>query len=240
MDVKRLHEAERTWIAPDTGEVITVNQASWQANDRRIAVSQRQRALLAAAGQDGPEARWYVLQVRRGADNCVNNLLADANIEHWMPSKLVDQKHRGGRKGPKPEAKLVAFLPGYLFVKVVWCPPCWEALIGIKGVHDVIGSAERPTPVMDDRLLKLRAFIEKDPTAVKVLTNALETGDRVRIESGPFASYWGFVDQVFENGRALIDVMIFGRSTSVELDVAQVSKSEYRTVPRTSRKSRTR
>ena len=237
-NAKRLNDAERVWVSPETGEVINVDRA-WQASDKRIAISRRQSALLAAAGMDGPEARWYVLQLRRGADIVVDNSLKEANIERWMPSKLVEQKHRGGRKGPKPEAKLVPFLPGYLFVKVVWCAPCWEALTGIKGVVDVIGSAERPAPVVEDRLLKLRAFIEKDPAAVETLTNALKAGDRVAIDAGPFASYWGVVDQVFKNGRALIDVMIFGRSTSVDVDIAQVRKSEYPSRPRTSRKSRT-
>lgn len=225
IDKKRLNDGERAWVRQDTGEVINIDRA-WQASDRRIALSRRQQALLAAAGESGPSARWYVLQVARGADIAVDKLLDAARIERWTPSQTIQPKRQGGRKGPKPEPKTVPFLPGYLFVKVIWCAPCWHAISGLKGVSGVIGTPERPTPVSDDRLLKLRAFVEKDPTSIRVLTKALMRGEKVRVDDGPFASFPGVVEKVFDNGRALIEVMIFGRAVSVDLDLAQISKSE--------------
>jgi transcription antitermination factor NusG len=224
-DVKRLNEAEHVWVAPDTGEVINIDRA-WQESDKRIAISRKQQALLAAAGESGPTARWYVLQVKRGADIAVDKLLEEASIEHWTPSQTIQPKRQGGRKGPKPDPKVVPFLPGYLFVKVVWCAPCWEAISGLKGVAGVIGTAEKPAPVPDNRLLKLRAFVEKDPASIQVLTKALVAGDKVRVDDGPFASFPGVVERVCKNGRALVEVMIFGRAVSADLELAQISKSE--------------
>ncbi|HEV2502346.1 MAG TPA: transcription termination/antitermination protein NusG [Mesorhizobium sp.] len=225
MDVKRLHEAERTWIAPDTGEIINIDRA-WQASDRRIAISQRQRALLAAAGQDGPEARWYVLSVGQGADNCVNNLLADAKIEHWMAQQTIVVRRRGRYGMERPKDKTVPFLPGYIFVKVVWCMPCWEALSGLKGVLGIVGGVERPPYVDDAKVLKMRADIENDPEAVKAMLRAINPGDRVSVDDGPFSSFPGVVDTVNENtGRAKVEVLIFGRVVSVDLAIAHISKT---------------
>lgn len=225
-DVKRLNEGgERVWVAPATGEIIDITFA-WQKSDARIALRRREQAMLAAAGQAGPEARWYVLQVRNGADIAVDKALEDANIEHWMAAQTVEVRRRSRYGSCRPVSRTVPFLPGYLFIRVVWCGPCWEALSGLKGVAGVIGSAERPAPVSDDRMLKLRAFVEKDPTSIKVLTNALVKGDKVRVDDGPFASFPGVVEAVNTSGRALIEVMIFGRAVSVDLDLAQITKSE--------------
>lgn len=224
IDVKRLNDGERV-VCRDGGEVINIDRA-WQESDRRIELSRRQRALLAAAGESGPDARWYVLQVAHGADIAVDKQLEEARIERWTPSQTIQPKQRSKRKGPPPAPKTVPFLPGYLFVRVVWCAPCWHAISGLKGVSGVIGTPERPAPVSDDRLLKLRAFVEKDPASIRVLTKALARGEKVRVDDGPFASFPGVVERVFGNGRALIEVMIFGRAVSVDLDVAQISKSE--------------
>lgn len=216
---------ERVHIDPATGEVINVDRA-WQASDRRIAVSRREQALLAAAGMDGPEARWYVLQVEHGADNAVDKSLEDAKIERWMARETVVVRRRGRYGLCRPQPKTVPFLPGYIFVRVVWCAPCWVALAGLKGVVAPLGGAVRPTPVADGKLLKLRASVEHDPEAVKAMMRSFNSGDRVSIDHGPFASFPGEVVSVDDKGRALIEVMLFGQSVSIDLDLAQISKSE--------------
>jgi transcription antitermination factor NusG len=223
-DVKRLNEAERCWADPATGEVINIDRA-WQASDKRIAISRRQRALLAAAGESGPAARWYVLQVERAADIAVEKLLEKARIEHWMAQQTIIVRRRGRYGMERPKEKTVPFLPGYIFVKVVWCAPCWEALSGLKGVVGVIGGAERPPHVPDAKILKMQADVENDPEAIRAMLREINPGDKVSVDDGPFASFPGVVETVSDKGRAKVEVMIFGRIVSVDLDLAQISKT---------------
>lgn len=223
-DVKRLNEnGQRVWLDRQ-GEPINVDRA-WQKHDKRIALSRRQQAMLAAAGMDGPEARWYVLQVAHGADIAVDNSLKEAKIERWMAQETIVVRRRGRFGMMRPKAKTVPFLPGYIFVNVVWCPPCWHALTGIKGVVNVLGGAERPASVPDAKMLKLRADIEHDPEAVKAMLKEFDVGDQVSVDHGPFASFPGVVQSLDGRGRAQIEVLIFGRTVSVDLDLAQISKS---------------
>ncbi|RUM98087.1 transcriptional antiterminator NusG [Pseudaminobacter arsenicus] len=222
IDRKRLSESDYVWL-DRTGEPINIDRA-WQKSDQRIALSRRQQAMLAAAGMDGPEARWYVLQVKRGLDIVVDKALEDANIEHWMAQETIVVRRRGRYGVMRPKAKTVPFLPGYIFVRVVWCGPCWDALSGIDGVASVLGGAERPAPVPADKMLKLRAYVEHDPEAIKSMLREINPGDMVSVDDGPFASFPGEVVAVDDRGRALIEVMIFGRAVSVDLELAQISK----------------
>lgn len=221
---KRLSDGERAWVDPSTGEIINVDRA-WQKSDKRIAVRRREQALLAAAGESGPTARWYVLQVKKGLDIAVDKSLDDARIERWMAQETVVIRRRGRYGMMRPKAKTVPFLPGYIFVNVVWCPPCWHALSGIKGIEGVLGGAEHPAPVPDAKMLKLRAQVEHDPEAIRAMIRQINPGDHVSVDDGPFASFPGVVQSVDDKGRAQIEVMIFGRCVSVGLDLAQVSKS---------------
>jgi transcription antitermination factor NusG len=223
-DVKRLNEAEHVWVAPDTGEVINIDRA-WQESDKRIAISRKQQALLAAAGESGPTARWYVLQVKRGADIAVDKLLEEARIEHWMAQQTIIVRRRGRWGMERPKEKTVPFLPGYIFVKVVWCAPCWEALSGLKGVAGVIGGAESPPQVPDAKMLKMRADVENDPEAIRAMLREINPGDKVSVDDGPFASFPGVVEAVNDKGRAKVEVLIFGRVVSVDLDLAQIRKT---------------
>jgi transcription antitermination factor NusG len=222
-DRRRLDTAERAWFDRN-GEPINIERA-WQESDRRIAMSRRQRALLAAAGESGPAARWYILQVKRGADIAVDKLLEEARIEHWIAQETKVVRRRGRYGMCRPKAMTVPFLPGYIFIKVIWCAPCWEAIAGLKGVVGMIGGAERPSQVPEDKLRKLQAFVQHDPEAIRAMLRKFNPGDKVSVDDGPFASFPGEVVDVDDRGRAVIEVMLFGRPVRTDLSIAQISKS---------------
>jgi transcription antitermination factor NusG len=219
---KQLSESNRVWL-DQKGEPINVDRA-WQKSDRRIALTQRDRALLAAAGMDGPEAQWYVLRIDYGMDKAVDKALDVANVERCMLVLKMDAKRRGKRKYQKLEQVNMPAFPGYLFVKVVACPATWAGLQTIDGVVGPIGGADRPAPISASEITKLQAKIEKDPKAIAVLTNALLVGDKVMIDDGPFASFEAIVLMVGETDRIRVETGIFGRPVPIDLDLAQVTK----------------
>jgi transcriptional antiterminator NusG len=194
--------------------------------ERRARLTRRSQALLAAAGEDCDGRHWYVLRVAHHAEKAVDNLLKEAGIERWLPISEVVTVRRSGRGNRPCDVRAVLAWPGYIFVKVVNLPQTWAALAKVDGVFSVIGTAERPAPVSDMEVLKLKAWLEEDEEAIEILTDALEVGEAVTVDDGPFASFPGTVVEWSDNGRVKIEVLIFGREVLVDLDLAQISKSD--------------
>jgi transcriptional antiterminator NusG len=217
-DVKRLSEAE----------AINLDRC-YAASDRQLAANRRQQALLAAAAEDGTGRRWAIARVAHKRENDVDKSLSAALIDHWLPLCKADQVQHGGRAGSKKDAFWVVAWPGYIFVRIADDPRAWAGLASIKHVVSVLGVDGSPFFTGDDMILKIKAELATLKALRKNAGTQFAEGDVVLVTDGPFASFPGRVDAIGEGShsdRARVEVMIFGRSVPVELDLAQLAKGE--------------
>jgi transcriptional antiterminator NusG len=125
------------------------------------------------------------------------------------------QKRRSERK----------FFPGYVLVQMDMSDETWHLVKNVPRVMGFIGvSGTKPTPISDreaEQILgRMREGAEKPRP--KVL---FEVGEVVRVTDGPFTDFNGVVEEVnYEKSRLRVAVLIFGRSTPVELEFDQVEK----------------
>jgi transcription termination/antitermination protein NusG len=87
------------------------------------------------------------------------------------------------------------------------------------------GKSDHPAPISDKEaeaiLQRVQEGVEKPRP--KVL---FAPGEVVRITQGPFADFNAVVEEVdYEKSRLKVAVLIFGRSTPVDLDFGQVEKA---------------
>lgn len=217
-DVKRLNEAES--IGPTDRQSEVLDKA-------RIAMSRRSRALAAAAGDDGSGKRWFIIRVAPHHENDVDKSLSARFIEHWLPLVKADQAAHGGRAGGKSEPIWVLAWPGYLFVRIVDTPQAWAGIASVKHTHKALGLSERAFAVNDEMLMGIKAEL----AMLKKVRGAVGTGfakdEMVKIMEGPMAMQNGRILDLCDGkkeGRALVEVMIFGRAVPFEIDLAKLSK----------------
>ena len=87
------------------------------------------------------------------------------------------------------------------------------------------GQADKPAPITQKEADTILRRIEDSGDAPKPKT-LFEPGEMVRVTDGPFNDFNGVVEEVnYEKSRIQVSVLIFGRSTPVELEFGQVEKT---------------
>jgi transcriptional antiterminator NusG len=173
--------------------------------------------------------RWYVVhaysgfeaQVRRSMEERVNRMgLQDSFGEILVPTEEVVEMREGQKR--RSERK---FFPGYVLVHMELNDDTWHLVKDVPKVLGFIGgTGDRPVPITDKEaetiLQRVQEGVEKPRP--KVL---FEPGEMVRITDGPFNDFNGVVEEVdYEKSKMRVSVLIFGRSTPVELEFGQVEK----------------
>ena len=174
--------------------------------------------------------RWYVVHAYSGFENKVKQSLEErikrAGMEDKFGEILVPTEEvveiRGGQKR-RSERK---FFPGYVLVRMEMDDDTWHLVKEVPRVMGFIGGrSDRPAPISDREaeqiLNRVQEGVEKPRP--KVL---FEVGEVVRVIDGPFTDFNGAVEEVnYEKSRLRVAVLIFGRSTPVELGFDQVEKT---------------
>jgi len=173
--------------------------------------------------------RWYVVHVYSGYENQVKRSLLErirrASMEESFGEILVPTEEvvemRDGQKR-KSDRK---FFPGYVLVQMEMGDATWHLVKDVPRVMGFIGgTSDRPAPISDREAQSILDRIQEgvEKPRPKVL---FEPGEVVRITDGPFNDFNGVVEEVdYEKSRLRVAVLIFGRSTPVELEFGQVEK----------------
>lgn len=175
--------------------------------------------------------QWYVVHAMSGYENRVKEVLLERIKLHKLesdfgqilvPSEEVLELRRGQKKKTKRK-----IFPGYVLVEMVMNDENWHMVRHIPHVLGFIGGVSgRPTPISEREFSNIMQQVEEGAQAPKP-KYLYEVGEVVRVNDGPFADFNGVVEEVnYEKNRLRVAVVIFGRSTPVELEFGQVEKAE--------------
>jgi transcriptional antiterminator NusG len=96
---------------------------------------------------------------------------------------------------------------------------------GTPKITGFVGGGERPPAISDEEVARMTQQIKEGAVKPKPRIQ-FEEGENVRVVSGPFANFSGFVDEVMaEKEKVRVMVQVFGRATPVVLDYVHVEKA---------------
>jgi len=174
--------------------------------------------------------RWYVVHAYSGYEKQVKRSLEDrierAAMEELFGDVLVPTEEVVEMKGGQKRRSDRKFFPGYVLVEMEMTDDTWHLVKDVPKVMGFIGgSAEKPAPISQKEADAILNRLQEgaDKPRPKVL---FEPGEMVRVVDGPFNDFNGVVEDVdYDKSRLKVAVLIFGRSTPVELEFHQVEKS---------------
>ena len=166
------------------------------------------------------QAKWYVVHTFSGYENKVatdlativeNRHLQDQICEINIPTETVVEIKDNQRK--EVERKV---FPGYVLVKMIMSDENWFVVRNVRGCTGFVGPNGKPVPLTEKEIAALG--VEKKEIVVNYAV-----GDTVSITDGPLENFSGTVDEIDqEKNMVRVTISMFGRETSVELELDQV------------------
>lgn len=177
-----------------------------------------------------PDMRWYIVHAYSGMEKAVERNITERIARAGMqgkfgrilvPTEEVVEMRNGKRK--TTERRL---FPGYVFVEMVMEDDTWHLVKHTSKVTGFVGGAKnRPAPISEAEIQKIVDQVQEGSEKPRHKIEFM-VGELVRVKEGPFTDFNGTVEEVnYEKSRLRVSVAIFGRSTPVELEFAQVEKT---------------
>jgi transcriptional antiterminator NusG len=174
--------------------------------------------------------RWYVVHAYSGYEKKVANALNESielhDMHHLFGDILVPTEEVGEMRAGQKRRSERKFFPGYVLVQMELSDDSWHLVKDTPRVMGFIGGkADKPAPITES---EAQAILQRvDDSVDKPRPKTLfEPGEMVRVTDGPFNDFNGVVEEVnYEKSRLQVAVLIFGRSTPVELEFGQVEKA---------------
>ena len=174
--------------------------------------------------------RWYVVHAYSGYEKKVALALQDRVKLHRLDDRFGEimvptEEVVEMRDGQKRTSERM-FFPGYVLVQMELDDQTWHLVKETPRVLGFIGGTKNnPKPISETEANKILQQQEEGIQPSSQIT-AFEPGEMIRVIDGPFNDFSGVVEEIDqEKSKVKVAVMIFGRSTPVELDFTQIERS---------------
>ncbi len=179
------------------------------------------------------DARWYAIQTYSGHENKVKKLIdhrigeepGESPEDKQIQEAIVPTQDVVEIKNGKRVTVTKRLYPGYALVRMVYNQKTAHLINSIQGVLKFLGTGAEPQPLRDEELNKILG-VEQDAEGVEeqpVETIPFSVGQVVEVIEGPFNDFSGTVQEIYpDKGKVKVEVSLFGRPTSIELDYTQL------------------
>jgi transcriptional antiterminator NusG len=173
------------------------------------------------------EKSWYVLHTYSGYENKVKT-----NIESRAQSMrmgdyifrvVVPEEVEKEVKNGKEKEIVHKTFPGYVLVEMIMTDESWYVVRNTPGVTGFVGShgaGSKPAPLLPEEINSILRSLGMSTRTVEL---KVALGQTVKIIEGAFSGLEGQVSEIDEEKQKLkVNIDMFGRETSTELDFDQV------------------
>ena len=173
--------------------------------------------------------KWYIVHTYSGQEAKAKQALEEraaalgegaAFAEILIPEESFVETVKGQKKTSKRK-----FFPGYILVHMELNDTTWHVVKGTPKITGFVGGGTEPPSISEDEVARMTQQMKEGAEKPKPLIT-FDEGESVRVITGPFANFSGFIDEVMVDKEKLrVMVQVFGRATPVVLDYGSVEKA---------------
>lgn len=173
--------------------------------------------------------KWYIVHTFSGQETKVKDSLEEKikqkKMENLFGKILIPTEDIIEIKSGKKRKSKRKIFPGYILIEMNVTDETWYLVQNISHVFGFIGGKlGNPTPISDKEATSILEKIKESSYKPKP-KKLFEPGEMIRVIDGPFSDFNGTVEEVnYDKNRLSVGVLIFGRSTPIDLDFSQVEK----------------
>ena len=171
------------------------------------------------------DTRWYAIQTYSGHENKVQRLVerqiedepGEGDLREIREVLVPTQEVTEIRNGKRVTVTKRLY-PGYVLVEIVLNQRTQYVINNIQGVIKFVGHGREPQPLREEEINEILGVEVKAETEDReeILFHADQV---VEVRQGPFTDFSGTVQEVYaDKGKVKVEISLFGRPTSVELD----------------------
>jgi len=168
-------------------------------------------------------AKWYILHTYSGYESMVQenlhmvfakNNMSDRLLEVLVPLEDVVEEKNGKRKVVQRKK-----FPTYVIVKMVYDNKMWHMVTNTRGVTGFVGPMGRPIALTEAEIKRMRLEPEL------LVETDIAIGAQIKVVEGALAGFVGIIEEVnLPASKCKALVSMFGKDTSVELELNQIEK----------------
>lgn len=165
---------------------------------------------------------WYALRSKPRKEDVVWRQLRSEGIEVFYPRIRVNPVNPRSRK-------IKPYFPGYMFVYINLEETGVSRFQWMPHTLGLVSFGGEPANVPENLIYELRKRVEEIAQAGGELFDGLESGDAVRISSGPFTGYEAIFDTRLpgsERVRVLLELISNKRRVPIELPSGAITKKK--------------
>ena len=156
------------------------------------------------------EANWYVVHTYSGYENKVK-----VDIEKTIENRKLQDE--------------ILEVPGYVLIHMIMNDDTWYVVRNTRGVTGFVGPGSKPVPLTPAEMKPLGIQIggeQQETPAREKIEFDIEVGDMIVVTSGAWEGTTSAVTAINESKQTVtIEVEMFGRATSVEIDFLDIKKA---------------
>ena len=173
---------------------------------------------------------WYVLHTYSGYENKVKQNIESRIVSMGMEDNIFrvvvpEEEEQEKTKTGKEKVVMKKIFPGYVLIEMVMSDEAWYIVRNTPGVTGFIGShgaGSKPSPMLPD---EVKSILRSLGMSTRHQEIDFELDESVTITEGAFNGMSGKVIEIDpEKGKLKVNVEMFGRETSTELNFDQVDK----------------